>query len=130
MKRIFAILFIILLLSGISIAEEVLLQHSVENVSIQSTAIMTLIDENEIDINSEEIISKVDDFKTFWNNEEKKICYFTSYEKIKNMDESIEKLKFAVKNNDRSLAIENVAVIKSYGQFLHNIMGFNLNNLF
>lgn len=130
MKRLFSILFIILLLSGISIAEEFLLQHAIENVGAQSAEILSLIDENEVDINTEEILSIIDDFENFWNKEEKKICYFTSYDKIKNMDESIVRLKYAAKNNDRSLAIENVANIQTYSQFLHYIMGFNLNNLF
>ncbi|NCB48687.1 MAG: DUF4363 family protein [Clostridia bacterium] len=130
MKRFFAILFIIIILSGISIAEEILLQNAVENVATQSSAILSLIDENEVDINTEEILTSVDNFKNFWNKEERKICYFTSYDKIKSMDESIVKLRYAIKNNDRSLAIENVANIQSYNQFLHYIMGFNLNNLF
>jgi len=130
MKRLIAILFIVFLLIGVSVTEELLLHHTIDNVNSSSSEILSLIDESEDTINTEEISSSLENLKTFWNDEEKNLCFFTSYEKIKNMDESIAKLYYAIKNNDRSLAIENVACIQNYSNFLHYIMGFNLNNLF
>lgn len=130
MKRFFVIIFIILLLSGITIMEEMLLKNTVDNIDSKATVILSLIDENLDDINTDKINIAIKNFEDFWRDEERKLCYFTSYDKIKSVNESIKKLNYATKNNDISLAIENVATIQTYTHFLHYIMGFNLNNLF
>lgn len=130
MKKFFAILFIICLLTSISVLEELLLKHAVNNINLQSQNLLILIDQSEGDIDTEEINLSLNELHSFWDEEEKRICYFTSYDKIKNMDESLMKLKYAIKNNDKALAVENVATIQVYSQFLHYFMGFNLHNLF
>ncbi len=129
MKRFFAILFIICLLSGISVWEEILLHNTIYNIESQTTAILTLVDNSSTNINTEEIGMAVDNFKNIWKDEENKLCFFTNYEKIKSVNESISKLSVAVKNNEKSLAIENISNIQSYAHFLHYMMGFNINNL-
>ena len=42
---------------------------------------------------------------------------YTQYEKIKGLDESFIKLKTAIKNNDKALAMENIAIIKNTDKF-------------
>lgn len=130
MKRFFAILFIALLLVGVSVAEELLLKHAVENIESHSHSLAVLISENEGEINTEEIKEARESLESFWNNEEKMLCYFISYDKIKNVSDSLQKMKYAIEKNDVSLAIENVSNIQNYSHFLYFAMGFNLSNLF
>lgn len=130
MKRFFAILFIALLLIGVSVAEELLLKHAVQNIESHSVTLANLISQNEEDINIEEIKNEREKFEKFWDDEEKMLCYFISYDKIKNVSDSLQKLKYALEKNDSSLAIENVSNIQNYSHFLYFAMGFNLSNLF
>jgi uncharacterized protein YoxC len=129
MKRIFAIIVLICLLVGVSLAEEFSLQDAVKTINSYSSSVSDLIETTD-DITSSEIEDKVDALEKFWKEEEKKLCYFTNYDKIKGLGESLAKLKTAVKNNDKSLAVENVASIQSYAYYMRYIMGFNINNLF
>ncbi len=130
MKRFLAILFIALLLVGVSVAEELLLKHAVQNIESHSVSLISLVNEDTENLNSEAIQKVHKELEDFWEEEEKMLCYFISYDKIKNVSDSLKKMKFAMEKNDLSLVIENIANIQNYSHFLHFAMGFNLSNLF
>lgn len=130
MKRFLSILILIIVLSGISILEEVFLHNFITNLTNKAEVVSIAIENSKDNVSNDEILKNFYDLKDFWHKSKNRLCYFTNYEKIKTVDESFVKLSTAIKNNDLSLATENIAVIKEYGDFFHYMMGFNLNNLF
>ena len=130
MKRLFAILSLILILIGICIFEELFLKGFVNNFTAKAESLSTLIQQSENTKTNANITNSYNTLKNDWHNAKITLCFFTNYEKIKSMDESFIKLESALNNNDKNLANENIAIICNYEQFLNYMMGFNLNNLF
>ena len=130
MKRIFAILFIVLIIISICVVEEITLSQTNQKLDEYSNSLSAAIIENKDNLNNEQVLSEFKKLDNFWQDTKIKLCYLTNYEKIKTMDESLIKLEASIEYNDESLAIENISLIKSYSEFLHYFMGFNFNNLF
>ena len=129
MKRTFAILFIILIIISVCIVEEATLNKTNQKLDEYSNSLSVAIVENKDNLNNESVLKEFKKLDDFWQDTKVTLCYLTNYEKIKTMDESLIKLEASIKYNDESLAIENISIIKSYSEFLHYFMGFNLNNL-
>lgn len=130
MKKLIAVLSILVILITLCTLEEIFIHNFTKDFNIKTSVVSQVIKENEKNLNNNNVKTCFKDLETYWQNAKKKLCYLTNYEKIKNMDESFVRLDAAIDNNDDSLAIENISVIKSYTEALHYIMGFNLNNLF
>ena len=130
MKRLISILVLIIIIIGIATTEELFIHNFITTLTTKAEVVSVEIEKNKDNLNNENISKVYNDLKNFWTKSKVGLCYFTNYEKIKTVDESFVKLSTALKNNDLSLATENIAVIKEYGDFFHYMMGFNLNNLF
>lgn len=130
MKRLIAILSILILLIGVCTLEEIFIHNFTKEFNKKTTAATQIIKENESNLNTNKVKASFDELEKYWQDTKSKLCYLTNYEKIRNMDESFARLDAAINDNDKALAIENISVIKSYTESLHYIMGFNLNNLF
>lgn len=130
MKRLISILVLLIIIIGIAVMEEIFIHNFITNLTVKAEIVSVEIEKNKDNLNNESISSVYSDLKSFWKKSKIGLCYFTNYEKIKTIDESFVKLSTALKNNDLSLATENIAVVKEYGDFFHYMMGFNLNNLF
>ena len=129
MKRLFAILSLIIVLIAICTFEEVFLDKFIPQFTSEANSLSTLIKGTE-NLNNEEINTNYKKLNNNWNNAKIIMCFFTNYEKIKSLDESFIKLNSAIKNNDKNLANENISIICNYEKFLNYMMGFNFNNLF
>ena len=130
MKRLISILILLIIIIGIAIAEELFIHNFITNLTTKAEIVSVKIENNKENLNNENLTKTYGELKEFWKKSKIGLCYFTNYEKIKTVDESFVRLSTALKNNDLSLATENIAVIKEYGDFFHYMMGFNLNNLF
>jgi len=130
MKRFIAIICLLLILITVACTEEIFLHNFISQLSIKSEQVSVLVKENEDNLNVTKLKTSYKELSDFWEKSKTFLCYFTNYEKIRAMDEGFTKLETAITNNDSSLAIENIALIKGYNKVFHYIMGFNINNLF
>lgn len=129
MKRLIAVLVLLTVLITIATLEQVYVNNFLYNLSVKSNNVSQAIEIDDKDLKRDEVKSTFEDLNEFWKDAKNKLCYFTNYEKVKSVDESFVKLSTAIKNNDSSLAIENIAVIKEYTKLFTYFMGFNINNL-
>lgn len=130
MKRNIYVLLLIILLTAVCILEELLLKSTHTALQNYSNELTILFAQHKENLNSSSVISKFDETKAFWDNQKKYITYFTNYDKIRTIDESFIKLEEALDDNDKSLALENLSIIKLSADSLQYFMGFNINNLF
>lgn len=130
MKRLIAVLFLVAVLITIATLEQVYVNNFLYQLDIKSQQVSQAIEVDDKNLEREDVKNSFEDLNKFWHNAKNKLCYFTNYEKIKSVDESFVKLSTAIENNDSSLAIENIAVIKEYRNLFTYFMGFNINNLF
>ena len=130
MKRLISILILLITIICIAVTEEIFIHKFINTLTSKAEVVCVQIESNKDNLNNKEISTLFDDLEEFWKKSKTVLCYFTNYEKIKNVDESFVKLSTAIKNNDLSLATENIALVEEYSSFFHYMMGFNLNNLF
>lgn len=130
MKRTISVIAIIVVIALICVLEELAVAKVSSGLNEESKTLYAQFLSNKSDINVDNVKQQYDKLDNFWEIEKNKLCYLTNYDKIRNVDESIARLKYAIENNDYSLAIDNISIVMSYGDFLHFFMGFNINNLF
>lgn len=130
MKRTISVIAIIVVIALICVLEELAVARVSSGLNEESKTLYAQFLSNKSDINVDNVKQQYDKLNNFWEIEKNKLCYLTNYDKIRNVDESIARLKYAIENNDYSLAIDNISIVMSYGDFLHFFMGFNINNLF
>ena len=130
MKRNIYVLILIAILVGVCILEELLLKSTYTTLQGYSNELTVLFPQNKEELNAKQVVSKFDETKAYWDNQKKYITYFTNYDKIRTIDESFIKLEEALDDNDKSLALENLSIIKASAESLQYFMGFNVNNLF
>ncbi len=128
MKRNIIIVCIILIIVSVCIVEELILHNTSDNLLILSQNLSQSLIESDT-INSQENLDNYNKLNDFWKSSKRTLCFLTNYEKIRTLDESIIKLGTALQNDDKSLVVENISIIKSFNEFSHYFMGFNINNL-
>ena len=129
MKRLFAIFFMVSLLLLGGILEIIYIEKSSSKLYDITNKIHISCEANESNLNNKTNITLVDELQTFWDNEEKKLCLVVNYESIKCISETIAKLQIAIEENDKSVAYENIILLKNYSDIIKNVMGFNFHNL-
>ena len=130
MKKGICIIMLAMILIAISICEELIVHDINTNLKKYSVKLHETISASSNLSESEEIQKEYKQLNEYWSNQKIKVCVFANYEKIKSIDECIYKLDAAIKNDDKSLAVENISSIEAFTHFLHYFMGFNIHNLF
>ena len=129
MKRLFAIFFMVSLLLLGGILEIIYIEKSSNKLYDITNEIHISCEANESNLNNKTNITLVDELQTFWDDAEKKLCLVVNYESIKCISETIAKLQIAIEENDKSVAYENIILLKNYSDIIKNVMGFNFHNL-
>ena len=129
MKRLFAIFFMVSLLLLGGILEIIYIEKSSSKLYDITNKIHISCEANESNLNNKTNITLVDELQTFWDAAEKKLCLVVNYESIKCISETIAKLQIAIEENDKSVAYENIILLKNYSDIIKNVMGFNFHNL-
>ena len=129
MKRLFAIFFMVSLLLLGGILEIIYIEKSSSKLYDITNKIHISCEANESNLNNKTNITLIDELQTFWDDAEKKLCLVVNYESIKCISETIAKLQIAIEENDKSVAYENIILLKNYSDIIKNVMGFNFHNL-
>lgn len=129
MKRAVGMIFIALLLIVCGLCEEIYVHKTINTLTHTSNHLEILVEENKDNINCDAVKNELNGLKKYWEKTEKNLCYIVNFEKIKPINESIIKLEGAVKENDFSVAMENVKTLQNYSNTLHYIMGISATNI-
>ena len=130
MKRTIIIFVIIALLGALSIYEEILVNNTLTQMSKYTNQLSVSVSINSDNIYNENVMSNFDNLDEFWEKQKVKLCMFTNYDKIRFVDESMQKIEDGIKKNNIDLVEENISSLRSFNEFVSYIMGFNINNLF
>lgn len=130
MKRTICVAVIILIIATICVVEEFVVKEVSTTFTSQTQMLFNQLKSSEDDIGTQDISQSYNDLNALWQKEKHNLCYLTNYDKIRNVDECMSRLKYAISTNDYSLAIDNISIVISFSDYLHYFMGFNINNLF
>lgn len=129
MKRLISIIFIILILAGLSISEEIFVHKTIGRLHHASYHIEQLVKENEDNINCERVHKEFEYIDKYWDKSEMWLCYIVNFEKIKPINETLSKLEGAINENDFSVAMENIKTLQNYSENLKYVMGASITNI-
>lgn len=122
------LIFIVLLLSGICVAEEVVVSNSLKDIQSRCFAIERLVEEKQ-SLKNLEIVLAVDNLEFNWNEEESNLCYMVNHKNIQEIGQEIAKIKQYVSNDDVDAFKVSIESIKFYCHSYLHFMGANLHNV-
>ena len=129
MKRLIAIFAIVISLTILGTIEIIYVDKCSNTLYDIANNIHATCEANEKNLYIKENKDLIDFLQTYWEDAEKKLCLVINYENIKCISETIAKLQIAIEENDKSVAYENIILIKNYSKIIKNVMGFNFHNL-
>ena len=121
-------IFILLLLAGICVAEEVVVSKSLQDVQDRCIKIERLIDDYKT-LKTTEVVLAVDNLEYNWNKYEGDLCYMVNHKNIQEIGQEISKIKEYIASDDVDAARVSLYSIKFYCHSYLHFMGANLHNV-
>jgi hypothetical protein len=122
------LVFIVLLLAGICVAEELAVSSSLKDIQSRCYAIERIV-EDKGSLKNNEIALAVDNLEYAWLSEESNLCYMVNHKSIQEIGQEIAKIKTYVANDDVDAFKVSIESIKFYCHSYLHFMGANLHNV-
>lgn len=129
MRKIINVSFIILVIIGICLAEQLLSSNYLNELSKKTDHIESLLYVTE-DINLNDIPYFTDELYTYWSEKENILCTFVNHKEIDDIGVEINRLKTALKLNDRDKYEESLNLINYYTKSYQHVIRVNFQNIF
>lgn len=129
MKRLFGIIIICLILIGLCVADEILVEgtlHQIKNTGNKIYAYAQQLDS----VNNEELISQTNELLEFWNSRESILSFFTNHKDIREMGIELTKVIAYAKQNIREEFNASLELVIYYTDSFHQVMGISFQNIF
>lgn len=129
MKKFITIVFVILILVGLCIWEQISINSYITEIKDQTKELISLTD-GVTNIQTKEIIEKVEQLETSWEKHEKILCFFANHKDMKDLCVEIQKLSGNIEVNLYEDFITSLKVIYHLADDCYMIMGFSIQNIF
>ncbi len=129
MKKYIAILFVIFILVGLSVLEEITIDSYLNDIQTQSQELMDLTKGTK-NIQTEEIILKVNELEKTWVHHEEILCLVANHKDMRDLCIEIQRLKGNIKVNQYEDFTASLKIINHLSQDYHKIMGISWQNIF
>ncbi len=129
MKKFIAILFVVLVLVGLSVWEEITIDNYLNDIQTQSQELMDLTYGSK-NIQTEEIILKVNTLEETWVHHEEILCMFANHKDMRDLCTEIQRLKGNIEVNQYEDFTASLKIINHLSQDYHKIMGISFQNIF
>ncbi|MBR2371452.1 MAG: DUF4363 family protein [Clostridia bacterium] len=120
--------FIIIILAGICIAEEVLVSGSLRQVQTSCLEIEKIIDDLG-SLKNMDVVLAVDNLEYDWGEDEKNMCYMVNHKSVQEIGSEIARLKMYIADDDVANFRVSLQVIKLHCHDYLHFMGANLHNV-
>ncbi len=129
MKKFIAILFVILILVGLSVWEEITIDTYLNDIQTQTQELMDLTKGTK-NIQTEEIILKVKELEETWVHHEEILCLVANHKDMRDLCTEIQRLKGNIEVNQYEDFTASLKIINHLSQDYHKIMGISWQNIF
>lgn len=129
MKKAIHISIIILFLVAICLTEQ-LLYKKYFNETSKKVENLRVVAETSTDINTQEIIDLTNDLENYWTKKESVLCTFINHKDIEDIGVEINKLKSAIKENEKQIFVESINLISFFLESYEHMIGINAQNIF
>ena len=129
MKKFIVIVIVSLLLIGIATWEQIMVNTYLNDLESQSKYLIE-ITTDVTNIQTEEIISKVEILENSWTKHEQLLCLFANHKDMRDLCIEIQKLRGNIEVNQYEDFVAGLKVIYHLSQDYHLIMGTSFQNIF
>ena len=129
MKKFIAIIFVVLILVGLCIWEQLTINNYLSDIQNQSKELIEITTGTK-NIQTEEISTRVDRLKTTWEQHEEVLCFFANHKDMRDLCIEIQKLRGNIIVNQYEDFTAGLQVIYHLTKDYHFIMGLSLQNIF
>ena len=129
MKKIFGIIIVVLILIGICVSEEILVNNTVSHMKEVSSYLYNLSASAQ-NVNTEEIITKTDNLLDYWKQKESTLCFFINYKDMSEMSNELVRMTSYAKDNIKEEYVASLTLLLYYCDTFDHITGFSFNNIF
>ena len=120
--------FVLLVLIGICVAEEVVVSGSLSQAQTSCLKIEKLIDEKGT-LKDMEVVLAVDNLEFDWTEDEKKLCYMVNHKSVQEIGEEIARLKMYISDDKVEDFKVSIHQIKLHCHAYLHFMGANMHNV-
>ena len=120
--------FIVLVLAGICVAEEIVVSSSLTKIQEECFEIEKLINEKD-DLLNMDVVLAVDNLEQSWNEDEGTLCFMVNHKNIQEIGQEISKIKLYIAGNDIDGARVSLSTIRMYCHGYMHFMGANIHNV-
>lgn len=129
MKKFFVILFVFLLLIGVSVWEQITVNKYLDDIQNKTLAIIN-ITTNVENIQTQEIIKKVDELEKTWKDYESVLCLIANHKDMRDLCVEIQRLRGNIEVNQFEDFTASLKIIYHLAQDYHYLMGVSWQNVF
>ncbi len=129
MKKFILILVVTLALIGVAIWEQITVNTYLNDVEEKSKYLIE-ITTNVTNIQTEEIIEKVEELEDSWTKHEQILCLFANHKDMRELCIEIQKLRGNIEVNQYEDFTASLKVIYHLSKDYHYIMGTSFQNIF
>ncbi|MDD2227016.1 MAG: DUF4363 family protein [Clostridia bacterium] len=127
-NRLVYILIIIVLLAGVCVWEQVMVEAYLSTMEEKVYNIIDVVEGKE-DINTTEIYELVEDMEKEWDSYELNFCFLVNYKDIEEIGVEITKMKIYIVENDTTDFKASLAQILYFTDSYRQVMGIALDNI-
>lgn len=129
MKKFITIIFVVFLLVGLCIWEQITINDYLDDIQNQSKELIE-ITKGIKNIQTEEISNRVEKLKSTWEQHEEVLCFFANHKDMRDLCIEIQRLRGNIIVNQYEDFTAGLQVIYHLTQDYHYIMGLSLQNVF
>lgn len=129
MKKLIFMIFVVLVLIGVAVWEQITVTNYLEDIKEKTLAIINVTAGLE-DINTTEIIDMVNDLEITWKHHEEILCIIANHKDMQDLCIEIEKLRANIEVNQYEDFSAGLKVIYHLTEDYHYIMGVSWQNIF
>ena len=129
MKKTIFIIFVVLFLIAISIAEQIVVSNYLFDIE-QKAQHLIEITKDKTNIQTEEIYNLVEDLEQTWKAHEEILCIVANHKDMRDLCTEIQRLRGNIEVNQYEDFTAGIKVIYHLAQDYHYLMGLSLQNIF
>ena len=129
MKKFVTIIFVVLILIGAVIYEQITINNYLSEIQDMTEELMTITSGKQ-NIQTEEIKEKVENLKNTWIHHEEVLCIFANHKDMRDLCIEVQKLEGNIEVNQYEDFTASLKVIYHLCNDYHKIMGTSWQNIF
>lgn len=127
-KRTIMMIIVTLLLLGLAVTELILVKNFINTIESDVNQLVVHFEENKEDISV--LTPEIEKIHSNWDSKEQILCLMFNHKDMSMLTDSITRVAEYCKQNNYDDGIVELRILQEYAHKNHNIMGFNINNIF